>query len=102
MDIFQIAEHIRSNEAAIAFLRQRGILRSLEHPPLCPVEYQWRQLHGKKTVEAFNNILQQISHFYLFFSRLFFSRAIVAIDIQLDIMVDVQEIGGYHVDVEKQ
>ena len=37
MNLFQLAEHIRSNEAAIEFLRQRGILRALDHPPLCPV-----------------------------------------------------------------
>ena len=36
MNLFQLAEHIRSNEAAIEFLRQRGILRALDHPPLCP------------------------------------------------------------------
>ena len=36
MNLFQLAEHIRSNEAAIKFLRQRGILRALDHPPLCP------------------------------------------------------------------
>lgn len=27
-------------------------------------EFQWRQQYGKKTVEAFNNILVQIAHFY--------------------------------------
>ena len=37
MDIFQLVEHIRSNEAAIEFLRQRGILRAIDHPPLCPL-----------------------------------------------------------------
>ena len=36
MNLFQLSEHIRSNEAAIEFLRQRGILRALDHPPLCP------------------------------------------------------------------
>ena len=37
MNIFQLTEHIRSNEAAIEFLRKRGILRALDHPPLCPL-----------------------------------------------------------------
>ena len=37
MNIFQLAEHIRVNEPAIEFLRQRGILRALDNPPLCPV-----------------------------------------------------------------
>ena len=36
MNLFQLCEHIRSNETAIEFLRQRGILRALDHPPLCP------------------------------------------------------------------
>ena len=27
-------------------------------------EFQWRQIYGKKTVESFNNILEQISNFY--------------------------------------
>jgi hypothetical protein len=27
-------------------------------------EFQWRQMYGKKTAEAFNNILAQIAHFY--------------------------------------
>lgn len=27
-------------------------------------EVQWRQMYGKKTVEAFNNILAQIAQFY--------------------------------------
>ena len=36
MNLFQLSGHIRSNEAAIEFLRQRGILRALDHPPLCP------------------------------------------------------------------
>jgi transposase-like protein len=27
-------------------------------------EFQWRQVFGKKTTEAFNNILAQIAHFY--------------------------------------
>ena len=27
-------------------------------------EFQWRQVYGKKTIEAFDNILEQISHFY--------------------------------------
>jgi hypothetical protein len=27
-------------------------------------EYQWRQMHGKKTAEAFDNMLAQIAHYY--------------------------------------
>jgi hypothetical protein len=27
-------------------------------------EFQWRQIYGKKTIAAFNNILDQISFFY--------------------------------------
>jgi serine/threonine protein kinase len=71
MDIFQLIPHISSMEAAIQFLREIGILRSLDHPPLCPIchesyldEFQWRQLYGKKTPAAFDNILRQISVFY--------------------------------------
>ena len=37
MDIFKLVEYIRSNEAAIEFLRQRGILRAHDNPPLCPL-----------------------------------------------------------------
>ena len=37
MNLFQLCEHIRSNETAIAFLRQRGILRAHDNPPLCPL-----------------------------------------------------------------
>ena len=36
MNLFQYAEHIRSNGAAIEFLRQRGIMGALDYPPLCP------------------------------------------------------------------
>ena len=36
MNLFQLAEHIRSNEAAIEILLQHGNLRALDHPPLCP------------------------------------------------------------------
>ena len=36
MNLFQLSGHIRSNEAAIEFLRQGGILRALDHQPLCP------------------------------------------------------------------
>ena len=34
MNLFQIAEHIQSNDAAILFLRQHHILRW--NPPSCP------------------------------------------------------------------
>jgi serine/threonine protein kinase len=37
MNIFQLIPHISSNEAAIQFLREREILRSLDHPPLYPI-----------------------------------------------------------------
>jgi hypothetical protein len=37
MDIFQLIPHISSIEAAIQFPRERGILRALDHPPLCPI-----------------------------------------------------------------
>ena len=35
MNLFQLCEHIRSNEAAIEFLRHCGILRALNNPPIC-------------------------------------------------------------------
>jgi hypothetical protein len=38
---------------------------TFEHLPEYLDEYQWRQMYGKKTAEAFNNILNQIAHFYL-------------------------------------
>ena len=37
MNVFQLCKITLSNEAAIEFLRLRGILRSIEHPPRCTV-----------------------------------------------------------------
>ena len=37
MNIFEITDQIRTNEDAIQFLRDRGILRSLDNPPICYV-----------------------------------------------------------------
>ena len=81
MELFELIPHINTSENAIQFLRDRGILRSV--PPLCIKkknkemcgttqemlpsyldEFQWRQLYGKKTTEAFDNILAQIAHTY--------------------------------------
>jgi hypothetical protein len=48
MNIFQLIPHISLNEAAILFLRERGILRSLDHPPHCSIlkENSAIQLHN--------------------------------------------------------
>ena len=35
MNIFEITDQVRTNEDAIQFLRERGILRSLDNPPIC-------------------------------------------------------------------
>ena len=35
MNIFQLTDQIRTTEDAIQFLRNRGILRSLDNPPTC-------------------------------------------------------------------
>jgi hypothetical protein len=51
MNIFQLIPHISSIEAVIQL-------------PSYLDEFQWRQLYGKKTLAAFDNILQQISVFY--------------------------------------
>ena len=37
MNIFEITDQVRTNEDAIQFLRDRGILRSLDNPPICDV-----------------------------------------------------------------
>ena len=37
MKILQLTEQIRTTEDAIQFLRNRGILRSLDQPPICDV-----------------------------------------------------------------
>ena len=37
MNIFELTNQIRTNEDAVQFLRDRGILRSLDNPPLCDV-----------------------------------------------------------------
>ena len=37
MNIFQLTDQIRTTEEALQFLRNRGVLRSLDHPPLCDV-----------------------------------------------------------------
>ena len=34
MNIFEITDQIRTTEDAIQFLRDRGILRSLDNPPM--------------------------------------------------------------------
>uniref|UniRef100_A0A1I8BC29 Transposase n=1 Tax=Meloidogyne hapla TaxID=6305 RepID=A0A1I8BC29_MELHA len=134
MNIIEITNLVRTTEDALAFLRERGIIRAVDHPPICPAcglemqlkhvgdinvgevwrcqrrilgvahsrkvsirqgsflensnlppwknakqknksmsaellpsyldEFQWRQMHGKKTHEAFDNILNQISIYY--------------------------------------
>ena len=53
MNLFQLSENIRSNEAAIEFLRQRGILRALDHPTLFyaqSVSMKWAKLDVKAEV----------------------------------------------------
>jgi hypothetical protein len=42
MDLFELINHIDTNEQAIQFLRDRGILRN--NPPLCPLPHCQREM----------------------------------------------------------
>ena len=53
MNILKITNLIRTTEDALAFLRQRGVLRTLDRPPICPVcgeemQLKRRQSHGDR------------------------------------------------------
>jgi hypothetical protein len=47
MDFFDLIEHIRTSEDAVAFLRDRGVLRS--EAPICPQAECIREMTEVKT-----------------------------------------------------
>jgi hypothetical protein len=47
MDLFELINHIDTNENAIRFLRDRGILRNVA--PLCPLAACQREMTHKHT-----------------------------------------------------
>lgn len=52
MNIFELTDHIHTTEGAIQFLRDRGVLRSLNHPPLCDVCGQAMQEARRKNTRG--------------------------------------------------
>ena len=49
MNIIEITNLIRTTEDALAFLRQRSILRALDRPPICPVCGEEMQLKRRQS-----------------------------------------------------
>ena len=49
MNILEITNLIRTTEDALAFLRQRGVLRTLDRPPICPVCGEEMQLKRRQS-----------------------------------------------------
>ena len=65
MDIFQFCEEFSTTEHTIAYMRNQGLLRQI--PPICGRNGRPRKkdTNGKKTLVAFDNILDQISEYYI-------------------------------------